>query len=136
MGVELGRAVQQRRHELGWSRRDLAERSEVSYPYVSQIETGERDPSLRTMQRLAETLEVPVERLASLVSVEDWATTGSAPVRSSPARLSEAPRSDTSSDKVLASVRRRLQAVPPLVRLELLAELTAEAAREAAATRR
>lgn len=131
MGAELGRAVQQRRHELGWTRRDLAERSEVSYPYVSQIETGERDPSLRTMQRLAETLEVPVERLASLVTFEDWVTTDSTPSRNSTGRRPEVTVSGGDRDKVLASVRRRLQALPPLERLELLAELTSEAAREA-----
>ena len=133
MGVELGRLVQQRRHELGLSRKELADRSEMSYPYVSQIETGDRDPSLRTMRKLAEVLELPVEEMASMVAPDAWV--------SSPPSASPSPRSreisyddsvDLYRDKVLPSIERRLASVPPLVRLELLAELTRRAAREAA----
>jgi transcriptional regulator with XRE-family HTH domain len=140
VSVELGRLVQHRRHELGLSRRELADRSDLSYPYVSQIETGDRDPSLRTMHKLAETLELPVEQLAGLVSTEDWVLS-SAPmpdVVAGPARArrASAPTFDESAelyrDKLLPSIERRLQSVPPLVRLELLAELTRRAAREAA----
>lgn len=132
MSVELGRLVQQRRHELGISRRDLADRSEMSYPYVSQIETGDRDPSLRTLRKLAEVLELPVEQMASLVSPEEWV---SPPPMSAPARGREISYDDSVDlyrDKVLPSIEKRLQSVPPLVRLELLAELTRRAAREAA----
>ena len=42
MGRELGRFLEHRRRELGLSRRDLAEQSELSYPYVSQLETSRR----------------------------------------------------------------------------------------------
>lgn len=129
MGVELGRLVQQRRHELGLSRRDLADRSELSYPYVSQIETGERDPSLKTMHKLAETLELPVENLASTLAPDTWA---SAPASMPTARASRIESVELYREKVLPSIQRRLASVPPLVRLQLLAELTAEAAREAA----
>src|SRR5688500_12015499 len=45
VGRELGRFLEHRRHELGLSRRELAERSELPYPYVSQLETGDREPS-------------------------------------------------------------------------------------------
>ncbi|MCW2672986.1 MAG: hypothetical protein JWP14_1575 [Frankiales bacterium] len=135
MGLELGRLVQQRRHELELSRRDLAARSELSYPYLSQIETGDRDPSLRTMHKLAEALEVPVEQLAGMVAPDAWAdTVASAPPampRMMRARSSYAESVDLYREKVLPSIEKRLQSVPPLIRLELLAELTREAAREA-----
>ena len=132
MSVELGRLVQQRRHELGLSRRDLADRSEMSYPYVSQIETGDRDPSLKTLRKLAEVLQLPVDQMAALVTAEEWI---SAPMSLPPTRSQEISHEDSVDlyrDKVLPSVERRLQSVPPLVRLELLAELTRRAAREAA----
>jgi transcriptional regulator with XRE-family HTH domain len=139
MGLELGRMVQQRRHELALSRRDLAERSELSYPYLSQIETGDRDPSLRTMHRLADALDVPVEHMAGLISPSSWADPiGSAPTPASAPRMMRARTSthaesvDLYKEKVLPAVERRLQSVPPLVRLELLAELTRRAAEEAA----
>ena len=61
MSLELGRFLEQRRTELGLSRRDLAERSGLSYPYVSQLETGDRDPALKAMRQLAPVLDVPVE---------------------------------------------------------------------------
>lgn len=130
MGIELGRLVEQRRHELGLSRRDLANGSEVSYPYVSQIETGDRDPSLRTMRKLAEVLELPVEQMASMIAPDRLVSRTLVSTRAR--RISYDDSIDLYRDKVLPSVERRLQSVPPLVRLELLAELTRRAAREAA----
>ena len=131
MSVELGRLVEQRRLALGLSRRDLSDESGVSYPYVSQIETGDRDPSLRTMSKLAEVLDVPVEQMASMV-VSVALTTVLPASRSRAERMSHDDSVELYRAKVLPSVERRLQSVPPLVRLELLAELTRGAAREAA----
>lgn len=132
MGMELGRLVEQRRHELELSRRDLAERSDVSYPYLSQIESGDRDPSLKTLGKLADALSLPVSQLASMVSPESWVASGSLPPGSdSIPRASYGESTDLYREKVLPSVRRKLQSIPPLMRLELLAELTGEAAREA-----
>ena len=135
MGVELGRLVQQRRHELGLSRRELADQSETSYPYVSQIETGDRDPSLKTMRRLSEVLRVPLEEMASFVTPEAWASESapsSPPMSVGSLQVSYDDSVELYRDKVLPAIERRLQGVPPLVRLELLAELTRRAAREAA----
>lgn len=129
MGIELGRLVEQRRHELGLSRRDLANGSEVSYPYVSQIETGDRDPSLRTMRKLAEVLELPVEQMASMIAPDRLVSRTLIPTRAK--RISYDDSIDLYRAKVLPSIERRLQSVPPLVRLELLAELIRNAAREA-----
>ncbi len=131
MSVELGRLLEQRRHELGLSRRDLADQSDVSYPYVSQIETGDRDPSLRTMRKLAEVLGLPVEQLASMVANVEF-TTALPAARSRPQRIAYDDSIHLYRAKVLPSIERKLQSVPPLVRLELLAELTRTAAREAA----
>ncbi len=68
MGRELGRFLEHRRRELGLSRRDLAEQSGLSYPYVSQLETGDREPALKTMRALAPVLDVRPEELAALQS--------------------------------------------------------------------
>jgi len=131
VSLELGRLVQQRRHELGLSRRELAAQSDVSYPYVSQIETGDRDPSLRTMRKLAEILQLPVEEMATLVSTDAWVSeTLSASMLTRTSAISHRDSVDLYRDKVLPSVERRLAAVPPLVRLQLLNELTAQAVEE------
>lgn len=127
MGDDLGRAVRVRRGELGLSRRELAERSETSYPYLSQIETGDREPSLRTLQRLASALELPVEALASSIKPSEWSTGAPEPLMAAAA----APETgEKERAKVLASVERRLQALEPVDRMEVLAELMQRASRE------
>ena len=78
MGRELGRFLEHRRGELGLSRRDLADRSGLSYPYISQLETGDREPAIKAMRALAPVLDVRPDELAGLVAGGDWATVGSA----------------------------------------------------------
>ena len=131
MGRELGRFLEHRRRELGLTRRDLAEKSGLSYPYVSQLETGDREPALKTMRALAPVLDVRPEELAALVAGGDWATTGASSYESAPrmARLSEEQPS-YNRDKVLLSLERRLREVPPLERIALLNELIAAAVEE------
>ncbi len=49
-----------RREALGLDRKEVADRSGLSYPYVSQLETGAKRPSTRALRLLAEALEVSV----------------------------------------------------------------------------
>ena len=133
MGRELGRFLEHRRRELGLSRRDLADRSGLSYPYVSQLETGDREPAVKAMRALAPVLEVRTEELAALVAGGEWATTGTSSYASAPERsLSSAPSASTSynRDKVMLSLERRLRDVPPLERIALLNQLIAAAVEE------
>jgi transcriptional regulator with XRE-family HTH domain len=136
MGRELGRFLEHRRRELGLSRRDLAEASDLSYPYVSQLETGDREPSLKTMRALAPVLDVRPEELAALVAGGEWATTGTSSYASAPdmmvASLSMSDSPSYNRDKVLLSLERRLRDVPPLERIALLNELIAAAVEELA----
>jgi transcriptional regulator with XRE-family HTH domain len=59
------------REGAGLTRRDLAERAGLSYPYVSQLETGYRGPSPEAMQRLTEVLGVPVEAMVAALAERD-----------------------------------------------------------------
>ncbi len=52
----FGYAVVLRRTMLEMKRRDLAERAELSYPYVSEIEKGTKEPSAKSLRQLAEAL--------------------------------------------------------------------------------
>jgi transcriptional regulator with XRE-family HTH domain len=136
MTSPIARLVKGRREEIGFSRQDLARRSEVSYPYFSQIENGDRTPSLETMRKLADALELPVSDLAAAVAPDAWAgsPSGSWPSAvSAPLRAASADAMGIKphKEKVLGSIRRRLRELPPLDRLEVLGELTAETAREA-----
>jgi transcriptional regulator with XRE-family HTH domain len=136
MGRELGRFLEHRRRELGLSRRDLAEQSGLSYPYVSQLETGDREPALKTMRALAPVLDVRPEELAALVAGGDWATTGTSSYASAPdmmvGSLSMSDSPSYNRDKVLLSLERRLRDVPPLERIALLNEMIAAAVEELA----
>lgn len=60
---DLAALLRRRREELGLSRRDLADLAHLSYPYVSQLETGYRLPSARATQALAQALELPASLL-------------------------------------------------------------------------
>jgi transcriptional regulator with XRE-family HTH domain len=135
MGRELGRFLEHRRHELGLSRRELAERSGLSYPYISQLETGDREPALKAMRALAPVLDVRPEELAALVAGGNWATTGASTYASAPLMSLSRPAPDRAGynpDKVLLSLERRLREVPPLERIALLNQLIAAAVDELA----
>jgi len=56
--VEFGRRVRERREKLGWSQMALADQVGLHFTYVSSVERGERNISLRNIVRLAEALAV------------------------------------------------------------------------------
>ena len=66
----VGERIHTRRLELGLSQRELASEG-VSYAYVSRIEAGTRNPSVKALRKLAPRLGVSVE----------WLETGVEPTR-------------------------------------------------------
>ncbi len=48
----------------GMTQADLAEAADISRPYLTEIETGKKDGSIRAMRSLAEALSVPVGLIA------------------------------------------------------------------------
>ena len=58
-----GRAVRERREELELTQEGLCFRSDLDRTYISGIERGVRNPTLKTMCRLAGALGVPPSRL-------------------------------------------------------------------------
>ncbi len=80
----LGSFIRERRKQAEYSLRDLADRANVSNPYLSQIERGLHTPSVRVLKAIAAALNVSAESLlvqagllegseddADLPSVED-----------------------------------------------------------------
>lgn len=55
---QLGNAVREIRKELGWTQETLAEHSKLHVTYIAGIETGKRNPSLRSIVALAQGLGV------------------------------------------------------------------------------
>ncbi len=62
----LGARVRALREAADWSLRDLAERSGVSAPMLSQVERGETSPTLQVATRIAHGLELRLSQLLRL----------------------------------------------------------------------
>ena len=61
--MSLGDKVRFARERLGLTTQMLAEKAGVSQPYISEIENGNKNPSAKTIMRLAAVLNVPGEFL-------------------------------------------------------------------------
>jgi transcriptional regulator with XRE-family HTH domain len=59
----LGLAVAQRREELGLTQEQLANNSDLHQRWISNVETGLRNPSYRSLRRLAAGLELSASEL-------------------------------------------------------------------------
>jgi transcriptional regulator with XRE-family HTH domain len=59
----LGLAVKARRHELELTQEQLSLRSELHQRWISNVETGKRNPSYASLRRLASGLELSTSEL-------------------------------------------------------------------------
>lgn len=59
-------AVHKRRGQLGISQEELAQRAGLHRTYISDIERGARNPTLKTLSRLAVALEISASRLIKM----------------------------------------------------------------------
>jgi transcriptional regulator with XRE-family HTH domain len=67
----LGRNVREYRKQRGLSQEQLALDTDMKRSYVSDLERGTRNPSLRAIARLAEALGVEPATLLALGSASD-----------------------------------------------------------------
>jgi two-component system response regulator len=65
----LGKAVRARRNMLGISQEELGFRSKLHRTYVAHVERGSRNPSLRSIAKLAQALQLPLSTLLSDVQL-------------------------------------------------------------------
>jgi transcriptional regulator with XRE-family HTH domain len=87
----LGRALLLARTVRGLKRRDISQRTGLSYPYLSQIERGVRTPSSRALQSIADALDMTTSELLSMADQVAEATPDDA-VRAAAAASSTPPR--------------------------------------------
>ncbi len=67
----LGQAVKARREELGRTQEQLANDSKLHQRWLSNVETGKRNPSYASLRRLAACLEMTTaELIASAEALE------------------------------------------------------------------
>ena len=65
----LGALLREERRAAGLSQRDVAERTGVSDAYLSQVERGRHEPSLRVLTAVASTLGVSLEALLARAGI-------------------------------------------------------------------
>ena len=75
----LGAFIRSQRKLMELSQRELARLTELSDPYVSQLERGLHQPSVRVMKSLANALNIQVETLLAAAGVLEQRL-GQAPV--------------------------------------------------------
>ena len=63
--AEREQRIRSQRRLANLSLRDLAERTNVSNPYLSQLERGLHEPSVRVLKSIAQALNVSAETLLS-----------------------------------------------------------------------
>ena len=71
----FGKAIRRHRFELGISQEELADRAELHRTYISDVELGTRNVSLKSIEKLARALNLSVPKLFS------WGEAGSEPER-------------------------------------------------------
>lgn len=109
------------------SRKELAAVTELSYPYIAQIETGYRSPSMKHQFSIARALGMslddlfgsPEDEMVFLAAAPPMPIVGDAP-RRSPRRT--APRRTTIDDVIEHAVA-EIETLPASVRLEALSRI-------------
>ena len=61
--VRLGTRLHSLRTERDWTLEELSKRADLSPPYLSRLEAGERQPSLASLISLAQAFEIPIAGL-------------------------------------------------------------------------
>jgi transcriptional regulator with XRE-family HTH domain len=61
----FGNAVRERRHKIGITQEKLAELTGLDPTYISGIERGRRNPSLKNIVKIAKALETSVSKLTA-----------------------------------------------------------------------
>lgn len=111
--IELGRRMAARREELGMSRKQLAAATDLSYPYIAQIETGYRLPSTRHQGSLATALGLSLDELFG----------GEELAERSRSSRSDRPQRRPTVEEAIDDATREIEALPVSVRLEALSRV-------------
>ena len=100
----LGSLLRSQRAAAELSLRDLAERTNVSNAYLSQLERGQHEPSLSVLRSIASALGVPLESLLLQAGVLE--RDGELPVRDTEAAILSDPELSEAQRTALLHVYR------------------------------
>jgi transcriptional regulator with XRE-family HTH domain len=133
----LGVAIIRRREELGYRRKDLAETAQLSYPYLSEIENGTKNPSGEAFDAIAAALDLAPQELRDLekhyevvepAELEELVGDVFTPAQVQPAYVPDVPASQApASDLVEALTADVLRQIEPIVRAAIARALREQA---------
>ena len=63
LSSKLGKRIRALRSEKGWSQVEMADLLGMNRGYLSELETGKRDPSLSVLKTIADGLSISLSRL-------------------------------------------------------------------------
>ena len=105
--LALGEFIRTQRHLANLSLRELAARTEISNPYLSQIERGLHEPSVRVLKSLANALNLSAETLLAQAGLLEGAEKAAAePSISTEAAIRADPALSEDQKKALLGVYR------------------------------
>jgi transcriptional regulator with XRE-family HTH domain len=67
----IGARIKQIRNRKGLTQDQLAEKMEISPKYLSSIERGRENPTLDTLIKLSDSLDVKISDIFSIIEIED-----------------------------------------------------------------
>ena len=67
----IGARIKDIRNKKGLTQEQLSEKMKINPKYLSSIERGNENPTLNTLIKLAESLEVDLSKIFSFVQIED-----------------------------------------------------------------
>ena len=67
----LGQNIRKLRKQSGWTQEYLAEKANISVPFMTQIELARKSASLEVIENIAQALGVSYDRLFKTESIED-----------------------------------------------------------------
>jgi transcriptional regulator with XRE-family HTH domain len=102
----LGELIRKQRQQAELTLRDLAERANVSNPYLSQIERGLHEPSVRVLKAIAGALNLSAEQLLVQAGVLDGTEQASQPPPTVEDAVAADPRLSNDQRAALMSVYR------------------------------
>jgi transcriptional regulator with XRE-family HTH domain len=102
---KLGTFIRDQRKQAEMSLRDLASRTNVSNPYLSQIERGLHEPSVRVLRSIAKALNISAETLMIQAGLIDSAGPDDPPPTVATAIIADDRLSDDQKSALLAVYR-------------------------------
>ena len=67
----LGQRIRNYRTEKGWSQEKLAELSGCHHTYIGQIERGEKNATVESIEKISVALNIPLSKLFEKLGAED-----------------------------------------------------------------